>query len=47
MAKGYPVRAEVSVLPECQACGSLRFREDRDRLRCEDCDATLQDPFNG
>lgn len=45
MAKGYPARQEATVLPECQACGSGRFREDLRGLRCEDCGARLKDPF--
>ena len=45
MAKGYPVRQESAVLPECQVCGSGRFREDPLGLRCEDCGIRLRDPF--
>lgn len=45
MAKGYPVRPESMVLPECSVCGSSLFREVRDGLRCEDCGSTQKDPF--
>lgn len=45
MAKGYPVRQEATVLPECPVCGSRLFREVRDGLRCEDCDTVMRDPF--
>jgi hypothetical protein len=45
MAKGYPARQETTVLPECSACGSDRFREAHGGLRCEDCDLPLRDPF--
>lgn len=45
MAKGYPARQEATVLPECRSCGSVRFRESKRGLRCEDCDARLDDPF--
>jgi hypothetical protein len=45
MAKGYPVRTESTVLPECGACGSKRFREAHGGLRCEDCQALQRDPF--
>jgi tRNA(Ile2) C34 agmatinyltransferase TiaS len=45
MAKGYPARQEATVLPECKSCGSSRFREAGRGLRCEDCDARLEDPF--
>lgn len=45
MAKGYPARQEATVLPECRACGSHLFRETARGLRCEDCEATLLDPF--
>jgi hypothetical protein len=45
MAKGYPVLPETQVLPECFACGSRRFRDERGRLRCEDCGVRQRDPF--
>jgi hypothetical protein len=45
MAKGYPVLPETQVLPECLACGSRRFRDERGRLRCEDCGVRQRDPF--
>ena len=45
MAKGYPVRQDSTVLPECAVCGSGLFREATDGLRCEDCGLTQKDPF--
>lgn len=46
MAKGYPARQqEAEALPECPACGSHRFREGTRGLQCEDCLATVRDPF--
>jgi DNA-directed RNA polymerase subunit RPC12/RpoP len=45
MAKGYPVLPETQVLPECPACGSRRFRDEGDVLRCEDCNVRQVDPF--
>jgi hypothetical protein len=45
MAKGYPVRPEPDVIPECHACGSSRFHEDARGLRCDDCSAVLREPF--
>ena len=45
MAKGYPVRQEAAVLPECAACGSSLFIAVPDGLRCEDCGALRKDPF--
>lgn len=46
MAKGYPVHPESTLLPECSACGSQRFREAPGGLHCEDCGATQSDPFS-
>jgi tRNA(Ile2) C34 agmatinyltransferase TiaS len=45
MAKGYPIRPEPDLLPECHACGSHLFREGHHALRCEDCGALMREPF--
>ena len=45
MAKGYPVRPETQLLPECRQCGSGRFRDEGPTLRCEDCGSRQLDPF--
>jgi tRNA(Ile2) C34 agmatinyltransferase TiaS len=45
MAKGYPVRQEADVIPECPACGSGLFHESRRGLRCDDCGALMHEPF--
>ena len=47
MAKGYPVRPEAVVQPECHECGSLRLTKGvHGPRKCLDCDAMLvDDPF--
>ena len=45
MAKGYPIRPETDVIPECAACGSSQFHEGARGLRCDDCGAVLREPF--